>query len=179
MTIILRLALFVVLSALSVVSLGSVAALNKQVDLVPSIGSVHTSRSWGYTLCGSETSAIQIKSLAVLPDPPMPGQNMTVMLTGEVLEDIEEGAEVDVTVKVGIVKLLTRTFDMCEQARNANASIQCPVAKGDHEIEHTVALPKEIPPAKFIVNMRGYTANGDDMVCVDLHADFRKNHIAW
>lgn len=31
-------------------------------------------------------------------------------------------------------------------SRNANASIQCPVAEGKYTVTHTVDLPKEIPP---------------------------------
>ena len=31
-------------------------------------------------------------------------------------------------------------------SRNAELGIQCPIEEGDYEVEHTVALPKEIPP---------------------------------
>lgn len=79
----------------------------------------------------------------------------------------QEGAYADVTVKLGLVKLLKKTFDICEEAyvngslhacatvlltntplirRKANATIQCPVEKGDYVVEQTVTLPKEIPP---------------------------------
>lgn len=30
--------------------------------------------------------------------------------------------------------------------RKANATVQCPVNKGDYVVEQTVSLPKEIPP---------------------------------
>lgn len=59
-------------------------------------------------------------------------------------------------------------------------------------VEHTVALPKEIPRgesstltqclyrsdlfslAKFTISARGYTVDDDDLFCVDLKVDFMK-----
>ena len=50
------------------------------------------------------------------PDPPVPGKNLTVTVDADVLETIEDGATADVTVKLGLIKLLQKTFDMCEEA---------------------------------------------------------------
>jgi hypothetical protein len=76
-------------------------------------------------------------------------------------------------------------------SRTANASVQCPVEKGDYTVVQTVSLPKEIPQglssviqtrpplthhlAKFTVNVRGYTNDDDDMLCLDLKVDFMKS----
>ncbi len=74
--------------------------------------------------------------------------------------------------------------------RNANATIQCPVEKGTHKVVQIVTLPKEIPPGTFVlyslqeqkltlisaqfkVEIRGYTADDDDLLCLDLSIDFR------
>lgn len=51
-------------------------------------------------------------------------------------------------VKLGLIKLLTRRFDVCEEAKKNDAQVQCPVAPGPYEIEQTVALPREIPPGE-------------------------------
>jgi hypothetical protein len=32
---------------------------------------------------------------------------------------------------------------------------------------------------KFIVNVRGFTVDEDDMVCLDLAVDFRKGLLDW
>lgn len=77
-------------------------------------------------------------------------------------------------------------------SRNANASVQCPVEKGQYVVEQTVDLPKEIPPgsfivlssrntsdpltAKFIIHIDGYTVDVDDLMCMDLTIDFTKKH---
>ncbi|KAG5654096.1 Phosphatidylglycerol/phosphatidylinositol transfer protein [Sphagnurus paluster] len=105
----------------------------------------HTTDKWSYINCGLDTDSIQIKSIEVSPDPPQPGKDLTVKVTGTAIQTIEEGAYADVTVKLGLIKLINKRFDVCEEARNANASVQCPVEKGEYVVEHTVALPREIP----------------------------------
>jgi hypothetical protein len=65
---------------------------------------------------GLATDPIQIKSIKVSPDPPQPGQNLTVEVEADVINKIDEGAYADVTVKLGLVKLLQKQFDVCEEA---------------------------------------------------------------
>jgi len=90
------------------------------------------------------------------------------------------------------------TYWLCDislfsSRRNAETEVQCPVEKGHYVVEHTVALPKEIPQgampssssctcysdlifllAKFIINARGYTVDDDDLFCVNLKVNFMK-----
>ncbi|KAK6908146.1 phosphatidylglycerol/phosphatidylinositol transfer protein [Kwoniella mangroviensis CBS 8507] len=137
-------------------------------------GDVRTMDSWSYVDCGLATDAVQLKSIHVTPDPPVPGKNLTVEVEADVIEPIKEGAYADVTVKLGLIKLLQKQFDVCEEARNANATVQCPVSPGPYKVKQTVELPKEIPKAKFSVQVRGYTDTDEDMVCLDLFVDFMK-----
>ncbi|KAH9985440.1 ML domain-containing protein, partial [Russula compacta] len=137
-------------------------------------GLLHTTQGWSWVNCGLSTDPIQVESIKVFPDPPKPGQNLTVTVEASTQEKVQEGAYADVTVKLGLIKLLQKKFDLCEEARNAQASVQCPVDEGHYVVEQTVALPKEIPQAKFTVNARGYTVDDDDLFCVDLKVDFMK-----
>ncbi|KAH9849721.1 ML domain-containing protein [Lenzites betulinus] len=130
-------------------------------------------KDWDWTDCGGDGHVVRIKSIEVSPDPPKRGEDLTITVTGDASDDILDGAYADVTVKVGVIKLLQKEFDVCEEAEKANATIQCPVNKGHHEVVQTVTLPKEIPPAQFKVNIRGYTGDDDDLVCMDLMMDFR------
>ncbi|KJA29157.1 hypothetical protein HYPSUDRAFT_61189 [Hypholoma sublateritium FD-334 SS-4] len=137
-------------------------------------GPIRTAAGWEWQDCGLDTDAVKIESIEVSPDPPEPGKDMTVKVKGIAREVIEDGASADVTVKLGLIKILQKTFDICEEARTNNASIQCPVSEGTHIVEQTVALPKEIPKAKFVVDVNGYTASDDDMFCLKLTVDFMK-----
>ncbi|KAF9650515.1 hypothetical protein BDM02DRAFT_3185355 [Thelephora ganbajun] len=146
---------------------------------IVAVDDVHATASWSYSLCGDPGDIVTIKSLNISPDPPKPGQQLVVTASAHTSEVIEEGAYADVTVKLGLVKLLTKTFDLCEEARNVNATIQCPVQKGDHEIEQTVDLPKEIPPGKFSINVQGYSVNDEELLCLNLIVDFRRFPHVW
>jgi len=134
---------------------------------------VHTNTVWSFTDCGLPTDAIAIKSLKIDPDPPKPGQKLTIYASGTVKQIIDEGAYADVIVKLGLIKLLTKRFDVCEELRNANATLQCPVQPGDYDIVQSVDLPREIPRAKFMVQARAFTQPPEtDMACADISIDF-------
>ncbi|TFY52737.1 hypothetical protein EVJ58_g9846 [Rhodofomes roseus] len=160
-----RLGFFVlVLSAIA--SLSGAVPTEEQVALA-------APGDWSWKDCGGPSHLIRIDDIAITPDPPQKGQEMSVTVKGTAKDQIEDGAYVDVVVKVGAIKILQKEFDVCEEARNANASIQCPVQEGKHEVTQTVDLPKEIPPAPFKVSIRGYTVDDEDLACVDIEIDFR------
>ncbi|THH20645.1 hypothetical protein EW146_g762 [Bondarzewia mesenterica] len=161
---------FLSLLALTLVGVSSANSIGQQEALVP----VHTQEGWDWTDCGLATDPIQIESIHITPDPPKPGKDLTVLVKAIAQHEVQEGAYADVTVKLGLIKLLQKQFDVCEEARNANASVRCPVEKGYYEVEQTVALPKEIPQAKFTISVRGYTVDDDSLVCLDLKVDFMK-----
>lgn len=72
------------------------------------------------------------------------GKQLLIKASGTVKETINEGAYVKLTVKYGLIKLLTTTADLCEQF--GNIDMKCPLEKGKQTIEKTVELPVEIPP---------------------------------
>jgi len=147
--------------------------LNKASRLGTSDG-VHANTVWSFTDCGLPTDAIEIKSLSVDPDPPKAGHKLTIYASGKVKQLIDEGAYADVVVKLGLIKLLTKRFDICEELRTNNATLQCPVEPGEYDIVQTVDLPREIPKAKFIVQTRAFTQPPEeaDMACADIAIDF-------
>ncbi|KEP48028.1 phosphatidylglycerol/phosphatidylinositol transfer protein [Rhizoctonia solani 123E] len=158
------------------------ATLTAQAALLPPIGGLidqvrlggepHTTNSWSYTDCGLPTDGVQIESIKLSPDPPQIGKDLTITARGVVTERIEEGAYADVIVKLGLVKLLHKRFDLCEEARKNNVTVQCPVEPGEYEVVHTVQLPRETPRAKFTVNVNAFTSDEEDLACLVLKADF-------
>ncbi|KAJ7485924.1 ML domain-containing protein [Mycena latifolia] len=135
--------------------------------------------SWEWKSCGEDSDPVKINSISVSPDPPKIGAELTVSIDAQVLKTIEEGATADVLVKVGRIKLLQQTFDLCEEARKANASVSCPVEPGAYSIVQTVELPKEVPKLKYVINVQGFTKDDDAMVCVDLTVQFRPFFQVW
>ncbi|KAJ7119988.1 ML domain-containing protein [Mycena crocata] len=135
--------------------------------------------TWEWENCGEAADAVQIRSISVSPDPPKIGAELTVTIDAEVKETIEDGATADVMVKVGRIKLLEQTFDICEEARKANATISCPVEPGVYQIVQSVELPKEVPKLKYVINVRGFTQAEEPMACVDLTVQFRPFFQFW
>ncbi|THC86991.1 hypothetical protein EYZ11_013563 [Aspergillus tanneri] len=133
----------------------------------------HVSNSWSYTDCGTPDDVLQIERISLNPDPPSAGKPCEVKITGTVNDIIEEGAYADVAVKLGRIKILKKTFDVCEAFRDYNTTIQCPVKPGSYEVTHTVHLPREIPLARYNIDAMGFTVNEDDMLCLKFVADFR------
>lgn len=110
------------------------------------VGEALRHRAWSSTSILSFVLRSLIDSITISPDPPIPGQNLTVTVSGLVVKPITEGSYADVLVKFGLIKLIQRRFDLCELAEENNASVQCPVEPGPLTITETVELPKEIPP---------------------------------
>ncbi|KAL1727342.1 ML domain-containing protein [Schizophyllum commune] len=155
------------LAAGSLALLGTASSLDVEQVRIQA-GDVRIAGGWSYSDCGDETSTVQLKSIEVSPDPPIPGQQLTMTVKAD------EGAYADVAVKVGLIKLLQKRFDICEEARNANATVQCPVEKGEHTVVQTVQLPREIPPAMFKIDVLAWTHEDEDMACAKFEVDFRK-----
>lgn len=53
------------------------------------------------------------------------------------------------TVKYGLIRLISTKADLCEQI--GNVDLECPVEAGDLEITKSVDLPAEIPPVSDVV----------------------------
>ncbi|KAK8148745.1 Phosphatidylglycerol/phosphatidylinositol transfer protein [Beauveria asiatica] len=90
---------------------------------------------------------ITINNVDLTPNPPKAGQELLIKASGTVKQAIEQGAYVKLSVKYGLIKLLTTTADLCEQI--GNVDLKCPVEAGDQTIEKTVKLPAEIPPVRL------------------------------
>ncbi|TNY21524.1 phosphatidylglycerol/phosphatidylinositol transfer protein [Rhodotorula diobovata] len=127
---------------------------------------------WGWYDCGEPGDALEIESIKVSPDPPKPGHKLTIEAKGKVHNLVDEGTYADVTVKLGLIKLLTKRFDVCDELDNANATLSCPIEPGSYTITQSVDLPAEIPRAKFQVQARVFTQEELPAACMDLWINF-------
>lgn len=129
--------------------------------------------SWTYEDCGLGSSVIHVNSIEISPDPPKPGQSESMTVDFTVASKIYEGAYARVTVKLGLIKLLSKQFDLCEEKEIwKGTGLQCPLEAGHYRVTKSVNLPKEIPPAKYTVYMLGYTSDEEELFCLNVRADF-------
>ncbi|MEV7023445.1 ML domain-containing protein [Kitasatospora sp. NPDC093558] len=138
---------------------------------------------WGYRNVGSPGDALDIKSITVTPDPPKPGSTVTVRFDAAAMEKIEDGAYFDVVIKLGLVKLITRRYDIFAELRGGGAEglkLSCdtsngksPIPKGNAVLTAVIDLPNEVPRAKFKVEVRAYTVDEGDLAALDFDLDLR------
>ncbi|ORZ01627.1 ML domain-domain-containing protein [Syncephalastrum racemosum] len=125
--------------------------------------------------CGGQENILQINSITLKPAKLEPGKELVIKASGTLSETIEEGAYADVVVKVGVITILRKEFELCEEARKNDVEVQCPVGPGFVEVTHTVTLPKEIPPARYSVSVDAYTVDDDTLSCLTARVDFRRH----
>ncbi|KAJ3299148.1 Phosphatidylglycerol/phosphatidylinositol transfer protein [Borealophlyctis nickersoniae] len=121
--------------------------------------------------CGSPDDIWHPEYIKINPDPPRRGEQLEIDVKGILDETVDKGAYVDVTVKLGIIKLLDKRFDLCDEAQNINKT--CPIEKGEERITHSVELPRELPPGKYQIHVDVYNFNDKHAACID--AEFRLN----
>ncbi|KAG6034930.1 hypothetical protein E4U41_006294 [Claviceps citrina] len=107
---------------------------------------------------------IEINSVDLSPNPPAAGKQLVIKAHGSVKKTIEEGAYIDLTVKYGLIKLLSTKADLCEQMGEVN--LKCPVQPGERVITKSVDLPKEIPPGTYTVIADVFTAKDERITCL-------------
>ncbi|KAJ9201378.1 hypothetical protein DTO166G4_6322 [Paecilomyces variotii] len=118
------------------------------------------------TYCSDPSNNIlQIDSVDLSPNPPQPGQNLTIVAKGTFREKVEQGSKVLLQVKYGLIRLINQEADLCEQIENVD--LHCPLEKGEMTFTKDVQLPKEIPPGKYSVLADVYTDDKRKITCLE------------
>jgi hypothetical protein len=112
---------------------------------------------------GNSDDIFAIESITVSPEEPTPPCELQVVLTGTTNAAIKEGAYIQVVIKLGLIKIMSKQYDMFEELRRStiegavDATINVDGWKeGDTSIDAgkltmtlTAQLPKDTPRAKF------------------------------
>ncbi|CAM1511263.1 Fc.00g087760.m01.CDS01 [Cosmosporella sp. VM-42] len=125
-------------------------------------------------LCPGEhkEDLVVIESVDLLPNPPKAGEELIIKASGIVKEDIEQDAYVLLTVKYGLIRLISTKADLCEQI--GQVDLECPIKKGRLEITKSVDLPNEIPPGKYTVFADVYTKDDVQITCLTATVAFSR-----
>lgn len=136
--------------------------------------------TWRYTDIGRDTDPLIINSITATPDAPQPGSPWKLAINATVLETIKEGAYLDVTVKLGLINLLQKRYDLFECLNGKHPEIPLtlddkqvgPIEKGKVDMTLALNLKREVPPAKFKILVGGYSAEEGDLFSIDATVDF-------
>lgn len=116
---------------------------------------------------------LNLQRLVIDPSPPVKGENLTFIATGHLAQDVSDGAYVEVDVRYGYIRLIHQTYDLCEEVKNVD--LECPIKKGQQVILKKVEIPKEVPPGKYSVVARAYTAEDVLITCLSATVEFPPN----
>ncbi|CAG8520886.1 2631_t:CDS:2 [Funneliformis caledonium] len=123
------------------------------------------------TDCSNDNDILVIENIFISPDPPRRGENVYINASGYLKKTVGFGSYVDLTVKLGLIKLLHQKLDLCEQVEKVDKS--CPLEEGEQYLETTVTLPKEIPFGKYTVEAYVYTADEERITCLKANVMFK------
>lgn len=119
-----------------------------------------------------DNDILKIQRVDLSPNPPLAGEDLVIKAIGEATKDIEEGAYVSLTVKYGLIRLISTTADLCEHLKDVD--LECPIKKGDLSILKTVELPAEIPPGRYTVLADVYTKDDEPITCLQASVVFSR-----
>ncbi|KAF9094884.1 Phosphatidylglycerol/phosphatidylinositol transfer protein [Mortierella sp. GBA35] len=140
----------------------SAASINNPFNFVPAPATIEE--------CGPETDLLKIEYVNLNPNPPLKGEVLSIDAKGHLSEDVVEGAKIFLIVKVGLIKLLTKELDFCEESVKIDKP--CPLKAGEQYLKHDVELPKEIPPGKYFVNVKVRNPDDKQVTCLNARAQF-------
>ncbi|CAO3686613.1 unnamed protein product [Umbelopsis ramanniana] len=129
------------------------------------------------TNCGDEQDILSIDYINLTPDPPVKGQPLDIEFKGWLKEQVENGSYIDLTVKFGVVKLLSKRLDLCDQAKEIDT--QCPIPAGEFTFTKSVDLPNEIPGGKYTVNAKIMTPDERQITCLNGVTSFPRQRISF
>ncbi|KAI9024898.1 ML domain-containing protein [Phycomyces nitens] len=115
--------------------------------------------------CGSDADLLIIEDITLTPKVPVKGQNLTIDFTGFLKKEVTEGTTVSILVKYGVVQLIRKKFDFCSEVA-PEVQEECPIPAGPLTFHKDVALPKEIPGGKYVVNAVITSAEGEVVTCL-------------
>ncbi|ETI22652.1 hypothetical protein G647_06728 [Cladophialophora carrionii CBS 160.54] len=99
------------------------------------------------------------------PNPPVPGQKLTITGNGTFSKDIDPGATVFLQVKYGLITLIKQEADLCDNLPKID--ITCPLKEGLFTLKKEVDIPKQVPPGKYTVLADVNTVDKEKVTCME------------
>ncbi|KAI9321566.1 hypothetical protein BX666DRAFT_2148901 [Dichotomocladium elegans] len=122
---------------------------------------------------GTDNYILDIKDIILTPEQPVPGKELMIQAVGYLKEPVKFGATAHVLVKLGVVQIMSQNVDICQELEKNEAKLECPINEGLVKIIQRVTLPKEIPKARFKVEVRAKNYDGLPLACLDIAINFR------
>lgn len=79
---------------------------------------------------GDDSYILKIDDITLTPERPEPGKDLLIEASGTLKETVDVGSVADVIVKIGVVRLLHKQFDLCDELQKSDIEEKCPVQPG-------------------------------------------------
>lgn len=120
-----------------------------------------------FNICDADlTQHLTINWINLAPNPPKRGLQLQINAGAQNQIIIEEGSRIDIDVRLGYIKLLTQSFDLCDLLAD-NTDWECPVVPGDYILDKVVDIPLQIPMGKYNVLARAYNVDETYLACLN------------
>ncbi|PHH66813.1 hypothetical protein CDD81_5945 [Ophiocordyceps australis] len=117
---------------------------------------------------------VDIERVDITPNPPIPGQNLTISASGTVKEVIETGAYVHLSLKYNkFIPIPINNQGLCENI--GQVGLQCPLEPGKMTISKEFALEKQIPPGTYDVQADVFTKDNRKITCLQASVVFEQH----
>ncbi|MEU5695888.1 ML domain-containing protein [Actinosynnema sp. NPDC020468] len=149
----------------------TLAALTAAVAALAPTTPAHALPGWSYEDCATAGHDFALHTVGLTPDPPAAGQGFTVRLAGTVVRTIESGALAHVSIDVGDLTVISRTYDLGQELAQTDPSLRLPLTPGFYTIPFD--FPGSLPKQVFRIRIRVDNADEHHAACVDLSLDLR------
>jgi hypothetical protein len=117
-----------------------------------------------WTNCSPAGAVFKLSEVTITPDPPVHGENITVVLNGTMSETITSGI-VALDVKYSIITLLNKNLSLC-------AETKCPIAAGVYGTRISDLIPGDAPTAG-VYNILANVYDQKDAIIACAKVDFK------
>lgn len=111
--------------------------------------------------CGSPSDHLHNLNVTLTPDPPVKGQNVSVIASGTLDEEIT-GGEVAITVTVLGIPVINEKKALCNDFKE----VVCPIPSGPWTLRITELLPSWIPSGTYELKGIISDQNSQEVACI-------------
>jgi hypothetical protein len=122
--------------------------------------------------CAEQRSSFNLNNVVLTPYPVQIGRQLVVTARGNLSKRIAKGAQVQVVGKLGILRIIDRKLDLCEEG--AKVGKPCPVESGSVDLQVVQDIPKEAPQTTLNLEIKATNADGTPILCIRGDIQLRK-----
>ena len=115
------------------------------------------------------------QSVTITPQVPIAGQEVEVRILAKVTKRIEPGSMAKVQLKLGLIKLLGKDFDLCDTLLHVKADRQCPIEPGDLDLTVRQVIPTSAPAVPISGTVTVTNQDGTTITCFNLNFTVQKS----